>query len=378
MALSDFTSGVAGSTMKFQVQRYVGDYAHEMYTNAKKLSGTAIVGASAEINTSIEDYLGQARWYKPLMANINVPSVTDATAGTYTETDTAFYKYAKTVRTHGAKEVNVQKVISQEDGLAKIARDFGETKAQDEHNSILESLNGVAAYEVSRGGGITSFNTDCDDVNTGFYVDVNALGEFGAAATSSDDERKLIDSDPAVKGAARGERLFKAMGMAWKDYEAPFYYMITSPETLADLRGANLVDDITITEGNLVFNTIFNGKFRLLLTRAVGNDQSSSANVNDQSAKTTFICKPDALTLKPLAVPMPVEMDRAAAAHGGSGTTDIWYRWGYVCHPMGYSWDGSEVQFVQTSGTGGYDQAASWVRSEAGYLNLGILPILHS
>jgi len=71
-------------------------------------------------------------------------------------------------------------------------------------------------------------------------------------------------------------------------------------------------------------------------------------------------------------------MDRAAAAHGGSGTTDIWYRWGYVCHPMGYSWDGSETQFVQTSGTGGYDQAASWVRSEAGYLNLGILPILHA
>ena len=378
MALSDFTSGVAGSTMKFQVQRYVGDYAHEMYTNAKKLSGTAIVGASAEINTSIEDYLGQARWYKPLMANINVPSVTDATAGNYTEADTAFYKYAKTVRTHGAKEVNVQKVISQEDGLAKIARDFGETKAQDEHNSILESLNGVAAYEVSRGGGITSFNTDCDDVNTGFYVDVNALGEFGAAATSPDDERKLIDADSNVKGAARGERLFKAMGMAWKDYEAPFYYMITSPETLADLRVANLVDETTITEGNLVFNTIFQGKFRLLLTRAMGNDQSSSANVNDQSAKTTFICKPDALTMKSLAVPMPVEMDRAAAAHGGSGTTDIWYRWGYVCHPMGYSWDGSEVQFIQTSGTGGYDQADSWVRSEAGYLNLGILPILHS
>jgi len=376
MALSDFTSGVAGSEMKFKVQRYVNDYSHEMYTNAKKLSGTAIVGADADINTSIEDYIGQARWYKPLMANINVPSVTDATDGSYTEVDTAFYKYAKTVRTHGAKEVNVQKVISQEDGLAKIARDFGETKAQDEHNSVLESLNGVAAYEVSRGGGIVAFNTDCDDPNTGFYVDVNAAGEFGPAATGSSDERRLIDQSKV--GAMRGERLFKAMGMAWKDYEAPFYYMITSPETLADLRGANLVDDTVITEGNLVFNTIFQGKFRLLLTRATGNDQSGSTNVNDQSAKTTFICKPSALTMKSLAVPMPVEMDRAAARHGGSGTTDIWYRWGYVCHPMGYSWDGSEVQFVQTSGVGGYDQADSWERSEAGYLNLGILPILHA
>jgi hypothetical protein len=376
MALSDFTSGVSGSEMKFKVQRYVNDYSHEMYTNARKLSGTAIVGADAEISTTIEDYIGQARWYKPLMANINVPSVNDASDGSYTEVDTAFYKYAKTVRTHGAKEVNVQRVISQEDGLAKIARDFGETKAQDEHNSVLETLNGVAAYEVGRGGGIVAFNTDCDNPTTGFYVDVNALGEFGAAATDASDERRLIDQSKV--GAMRGERLFKAMGMAWKDYEAPYYYMITSPETLADLRGANLVDDTTITEGNLVFNTIFQGKFRLLLSRATGSDQSSSVNVNDQSAKTTFICKPSALTQKALAVPMPVEMDRAAARHGGSGTTDIWYRWGYVNHPMGYSWDGSEVQFVQTSGAGGFDQAASWVRSEAGYLNLGILPILHA
>ena len=213
MAVSDFTSGVSGSTMKFQIQRYVGDYSNEMYTNAKKLSGTAIVGASADLNTSIEDYIGQARWYKPLNAVINVPSVTSSAAGAYTETDTAFYKYAKTVRTHGAKEVNVQRVISQEDGLAKIARDFGETKAQDEHNSVLETLNGVSAYETSRGAGIVSFATNADSGSTGFFVDVNAAGEFGVAADgTTNPNRGLIDT--GVVGAARGERLFKAMGMA--------------------------------------------------------------------------------------------------------------------------------------------------------------------
>ena len=376
MALSDFTSGVSGSTMKYQVQRYVDSYSHEMYTNAKKLSGTAIVGASADINTSIEDYIGQSRFYKTLNPVINVPSVTNPTDGSYTETDTGFFKYAKTVRTHGAKNVNVQQVVSQQDGLAKIARDFGETKAQDEHNSVLECLNGVAAYEVGRGGGVVSFTTDADNASTGFYVDVNALGEFGAAATGASDERRLIDS--TKQGAMRGERLFKAMGMAWKDYEAPFYYMITTPETMADLRAANLVDETLVTEGNLVFSTIFNGKFRLLLSRAVQADQSSSANVNDQSVKTTFICRPSALTMSALAVPSPVEMDRSAAAHGGSGTTDIWYRWGYVAHPMGYDWSGSETQFVATSGAGGFDQAASWARTDAGYLNLGILPICHA
>jgi hypothetical protein len=339
MALSNFTSGVSGSTMQFQIQRYVGAYSHEAYTAAKKLSGTALVGASAEINTSVEDFIGQFRWYKPSAANINVPSVVDATDGAYTETDTAFSKYAKTVRTYGAKEVNIQKVVSQEDGLAKIAKDFGEHKAQDEHNSVLETLNGVALAEVTRGGGVVSFTTDADNGSTGFFVDINA---------------------------------------AWKDYEAPFYYMVTSPETLADLRNANLVDQTIVTEGNLEFSTIFNGKFRLLLSRALGADQSGSANVNDQSVKTTFIVRPQALAMEPLAVPMPVEMDRSARAHGGSGTTDIWYRWGYVVHPMGYNWAGSETAFVATSGAGGYDAAGSFVRGDAGYLNLGILPIMHA
>jgi hypothetical protein len=376
MALSNFTSGVSGSTMQFQIQRYVGAYSHEAYTAAKKLSGTALVGASAEINTSVEDFIGQFRWYKPSAANINVPSVVDATDGAYTETDTAFSKYAKTVRTYGAKEVNIQKVVSQEDGLAKIAKDFGEHKAQDEHNSVLETLNGVALAEVTRGGGVVSFTTDADNGSTGFFVDINAAGSFGAAATSSSDERGLVDAVGA--GAAKGERLFKAIGMAWKDYEAPFYYMVTSPETLADLRNANLVDQTIVTEGNLEFSTIFNGKFRLLLSRALGADQSGSANVNDQSVKTTFIVRPQALAMEPLAVPMPVEMDRSARAHGGSGTTDIWYRWGYVVHPMGYNWAGSETAFVATSGAGGYDAAGSFVRGDAGYLNLGILPIMHA
>ena len=375
MALSDFTSGVSGSTMKYQLQRYVGAYSHEAYTNAKKLSGTEIVGANADINVSIEDYVGQSRFYKTLNPVINVPSVSTATDGNYTEVDTAFYMYAKTVRTHGAKNVNVQKVISQQDGLAKIARDFGETKAQDEHNSVLETLNGVAAYEAGRGAGLVTFATDADDASTGFFVDVNALGEFGAAATGAGDERSLFSGGV---GAARGERLFRAIGMAWKDYEAPFYYMITNPETLADLRSANLVDETVVTEGNLTFNTIFNGKFRLILSRAATVDMNASANVNDQSVKTTFIVKPSAMAMAGLEVPMPVEMDRAAAAHGGSGTTDIWYRWGYVCHPMGYSWAGATSAFVATSGAGGYDQAASWARTEAGALNLGILPIFHA
>ena len=374
MAVTSFTSGATGYELQWYVQRAVSAYSHEAYTNARKLSSTAIVGADGRIDTSIEDYAGQIRWYKTLNPQINVASVSDATDGTLTESTTAFSKYIKTVRTHGARDVNVQRVISQQDGLAKSGRDFGETKAQDEHNSVLETLQGVAAFESSVGGGLVTFDSNADSGSTGFFVDICAAGVFGTATSGTG--RPLID--PSAAGAAKGERIFKAMGMAWKDYESPYYYMVTGPELMSDLRSANLVDQTVVTEGNLEFQTIFNGKFRLLMTRADQGDRSADTNVNADSDKTTFIVKPEALTMKALDVPAPVEMDRNPEAFLGGGTTDIWYRWGYVCHPQGYDWAGSTVQFAQKKGTGGYDQAASWARADQGYLNLGILPIFHA
>jgi len=368
---NQFLSGNNPYQMQFVVQNSISTYTHEAYTNARKLSGTAIVGADARIDVSTEDYFGQMRWYKALTPVINVASVSDPTDGTPTEVTSAFAAYIKTVRTHGARQVNVQEVISKEDGLAKIGRDFGETQAQDEHNSVLETLSGVAAYEASRGAGIVDFTTNGDTGSVGFFVDI-------LDANANFEGTKLImdGATAATAGKNRGENLFRAVGMAWKDYEDDYFYMVTSPELLADLRSANLVDETIITEGNLQFNTIYNGKFRLILTRADQGDQSGSANVT--GTKTTFIVKPNAMTMKPLSVPMPVEMGRDPAAYMGGGTTDIWYRWGYVAHPYGYDWAGSTVQFAQTAGTGGYDQAASWTRADQGYLNLGILPIFHT
>ena len=65
-----------------------------------------------------------------------------------------------------------------------------------------------------------------DAAATGHFVDVNALGQLLHAATGTGDARPLFDSTAA--GAARGERLFQAIGMAFKDYEPDFMYMLTS------------------------------------------------------------------------------------------------------------------------------------------------------
>jgi hypothetical protein len=361
-------------TMFQNVALAISAYADEMYTSARKLAGTGVVGTDARIDTTGESFIGQMRWYKPLTANINVASLTVATAGQYTDISTEIADYIKTVRTFGAQQVNLQSIVSQQDGLSKIARDFTEVRTQDESDAIVATLRGVAASEVARGtsSGIVTFTTNADAAGVGSFVDINAAGTFGAAATDGASARKLFDS--TAIGAARGERLFKAIGMGFKDHEPDFMYLITSPEIMGELRAANLVDTTTVTDGNLTFQTIFGGKFRLIMTRVDQGNLATSANVNDQSVKTTFVVKPGAIAFSPIAVPTPVEVDRAAAAYTGGGSTDVWYRYGFVVHPMGYDWSGATTAFAANSD---YAAAASWTRKMAA-LNLGILPIFHA
>jgi len=376
MSLTSLTAGSNPYQMQFLMHRAVGAYAHDAYTNARKLSSTAIVGASGSINTDVEDYIGQMRWYNTLNPVINTASVSDPTDGTPTELTTAFAKYVKTVRTHGARQVNIQQVVSKEDGLAKIGRDFGETKAQDEHNSVLDTMAGVAGYEIARGIAGSAIHTGgqslddpegANDPDKGFYYYI------GSDATTV---TPLIDSTKT--GATRAAELFNAVGAAFQDYEDPYYYLMCSPRLMAELRVSNLVDDTTVVEGNVEFATIFGGKFRLLMTRARINQSSSNFPTLPTGAEVTFVLKPNTMAMMSLVVPTPVEIERAAAAYQGGGTTDIWYRWGYVMHPMGYDWAGSETRFVPVgSVAGSYNDANSWVRSSMNGLNLGILPIVH-
>ena len=349
----------------------ISAYAEEAWTEEKRINSTGMVAASMEIDTTGEGFAGQLRWYKPLSATINNASLTSATDGNYSTISTDIANYIKNARTIGAEQVNLQRIVSQQDGLAFFARNFAQSRAQDEHNAVLSALKGVAATEVATGAGVVDFDT-VPSGSVGAFVDLNANGAFGAAATSSANARKLIDASSA--GAARGERLFRAMGMFYKDYEPDYVYMVTSPEVLADLRSANLIDQDRVRDGNLDFQTIFGGKFRLVLTRAAQGNLGTAVNVNDYSAKTTFIVKPGAIAFSNIAMPVATEVDRNAASYAGGGSTNIWYRYGFVAHPMGYDWAGATNNFATNSTLG---TAASWTRT-VDPLNLGILPILHA
>jgi hypothetical protein len=292
----------------------------------------------------------------------------------------------------------MQQVVTQQDGLAKVGRDFAETRSQDEHNAILsilkgvaiaEALNGSAAGSGAAGLGGQTFENDPTDKRYGFYVDL------GAGKT-------VVDATSAVQGAARAQAFLNAFGMAYKDFEPEYAYLVTSPEVMASLRSANLVDSDTVTDGAVTFNTIFQGKFRLIQTRAAQGMSSAEltklntgAGVDIVGTKTSFIVLPGALAMSGLAVPDQVEITRNGNAYKGGGSTSIWYRWGYVMHPAGYDWAGDKeafptdaaYKFAVESGTakaltsvtnGAASTTGTWVRKSASALSLGILPIFHS
>ena len=382
---------------QYVLQNALSAYADEAYTNAKKLTGTAIVGTNPMIDPNTETFTGQIRWNKPLNPKINIASLTDPTRGDVTYYGQNYLDYIKSVRTHGTDKVNLREMVTQVDGLAKVGRDFGETRSQDEHNGLLSVCKGIALAEALYGAGSASgeagvggqtFENDPTSLKNGFYVD---LGNSSVVTASSSGNI----------GAARASGFLDAFGMAFKDYEPEYAYLLTSPEVYASFRSANLVDNDRVTDGNVEFNTIFQGKFRLIQTRASQSMSAAElaklaagAGIAITGTKTSFIVLPGALAMQPLNVPTPTEIGRHPGMYKGGGMTEIWYRWGYVMAPAGYSWVGSKEQFASdddyrsvvddgtpvalTSATAGLaDVTGIWQRKFQSVLSLGILPIFH-
>lgn len=390
----------------FVLQSAISAYSDEAYTNAKKLTGTGIVGVNPNIDVSTETFIGQVRWFKPMNPTINVASLTDSTNGTGSTYSSDYVNYIKTVRTYGAEKVNLQSVVTQQDGLAKIGRDFAEHRANDEHNALLAVLRGVMISELLNGtavgGGGTglggqTFTNDPTDKKFGFYVD---LGSNKLVSDAGKDAGGTANA--AYVGAARADKMLQAFGMAFKDYEPEYAYLVASPELMASFRSANLVDSDKVSDGSINFSTLFQGKFRLIQTRA--SQGLSSAEITKLNtgagvdltagAKTAFLVLPGAVAMQPLMIPEPVEIQRVAAAYKGGGTTTIWNRWGYVLHPAGYDWKGpseafpsnADYQAVMEAGNALTLSTATnvltsttsvWQRKASSALSLGILPIFY-
>lgn len=381
---------------QYVLQAALGDLGDEAYTDAKRLTNTAIVSSPSTVTTDTETYVGQLRWEQPLRANINIGTLVDPTVGTKTYGNQEMLKYVKTTRSAGSDVKNLASVLTQKNGLAKFMRDQVEIRSQDEHSSILSVLKGVAITEALMGAGTAggaaglggqTFDNDPESLRHGFYVDLGANKLVGASTATS-------------QGAARAESLVNALGMGFKDYEPPYAYLLANPSLVASVRSANMVDQDRVEDGNLELETLFQGKFRMIKSRA--NASLTTAETAKLGAaggvplvgkKISFLVLPGSIAFRALMLDVPVEYDTNAGAYHGFGTRDLWYRWGYVAHPAGYSWSGSEEEFVPENGyqkvrdlTVVKDLSATtamatakgiWTRKAKSVLSLGILPIFH-
>jgi len=384
------------------LNKAISAYSDEMYTRAKKIVSTAIVGQDAQINADGEDFIGQVRFYKPLGAYavggtnatentagsanavVNVASQDENHGGT-TNIATEVQTYIKTVRTHGANEYLVQSIISGEDGLAKIARDFAETRAEDEDQALRSCLAGVMNTELKTANDLAG--TKYSAMFAGNSVDGDNSKAFAYVAATSDTVGTgstltgLVDLTASSPGQ-RVEHLIRAMG-AWSDYTPDFVYLVVSPEVYLDIKVANLVDDERITDGNISFETLLGGVIRVIVSRNFGQGLGSvthaalSGTTAIATAKVSYMMLPGSIFMHSTSIPNPVAMDRNESVGSGSGRTTAWYRWGYVMHARGYSFGGTQDAFATNAAYAGSAATPSWTR-KVDLLNLGILPIFHA
>jgi len=381
----------------FVLRSTIGAYSDEAYTNAKKISTTAVVGGNSLIDKNTETFVGQMRWFTPMNPVINIASITDPTDGLYNDFASEFSQYIKTARTWGAKRRNLSELITKVDDIKQMSKSFGEHRAQDEDNAVRAVLKGVAVAEILHGAGTAgggagkggqTFYNDPNDKKFGFYVDLG--------------NDKLVEDRGSYEGAARAEAMIRAVGMAYKDYEPDYMYWVIDPAVRASIRSANLIDGDKVVDGDVEFETVFNGKFRLLHSRAdtsFSPEEIAALNggggVDIVGRYTSYLILPGAIAMEQLDIPNPVGVDNREASYHGTGVAEIWHRWGFVIHPGGYTWAGDEEHFptnqdyasVRVGSTtkrvadlqaGDHATVKGvWQRKTASVLSLGILPVFH-
>ena len=394
------TGSVVSGVGTNAIRRAISAYSDQEYTDNVRIAGTALVGSDARISTSDEDYYGTIRWTQTLGAiagqavdrtnaaanrtAINL-ATEDGTEGQTTDVSYDSSKYIKTMRTMGAEQYNVTQVLSQApNAIEKVSRDFGVTRARDADAALLAMLRGVA-LEESRGASGQVITSPRSDTN-GFYFETGGTnGGNGLVA----------DATALNRGAAQGSALYTAMAAGFGDLEPDFMYLVTDVETFQAIRAANLIDQDRVRDGNVDVETLLSGKIRVIVTQSLtSHDASGQTNIGSAADKTSYLMLPGALYQHDLSVPNPVAFDQDESVGGGAGEREIWYRWGNIYHPRGYSWEGRTDGFVANSqaiaaanrATAGTAVNAlvntqanafqGWERKET-VGNLGILPIFH-
>ena len=428
------TNNVLGNVGTNAMARAISAYSDQEYTDNVRIAGTALVGSDARISGSDEDYFGTIRWTNTLgsltyntgnssdTAETNRDNITiniggetqDEGALTGVRHDSS--QYIKTLRSMGAAQYNVTQLLtSAPNAIEKVSRDFGVARARDADAALIAMLEGVTHAEVfrraedGRGTAVSSTRTalngygqgvtltEDQKAQAGFYFDVNGPHNTTFSDNSASNTSNMGLIDTSSMGGKAAANLWAAAAAAFGDNEPEFFYLVIDPRTYQDIRSANLLDDQDrISDGNIDVPTLLQGKFRLLITGNLGGFQDRSASaaatgfaqgvaVNEESDRVSYLMLPGSLYQSDIAVPNPVAFDTDESKGRGTGEREVWYRWGNVYHPRGYTWTGLVTAYAQNGSAAAalgaqgsvYADGIQWMRKESPR-NLGILPIFHA
>ena len=325
----------------------VSAYAQDARADAVQLLGTALVGADSRVTDSGEGFTGTLRFVNYSDAtNVSTQDQTDVTVNSLALSTTTEV-YTKTARNTVAEEMSIQNLISKQDAISYLGSRFGAVRARNEDSQLLSIIKMVGDH-VAGTNALTTLGV------------VNTFGYTLGSATAD-----LI----GTTAATALNNVLDAMSAIANDNEAPFYYLVISPSIYNSIRKLNLIDTATLVENNVTFSTLLSGKIRLVVTRS-----TTSASL-PTGFGASYLVTPGAVHYSNIAQVNPTAVERNEFAGNGSGKVSVFYRWGNIMHPKGYSFTKTAITGFATNAD--FELSSNWTTIATNVNQTGIFPIYH-
>ena len=262
---------------------------------------------------------------------------------------------------------DIKKMLAKEDGIEMHSKISAHSFMKDEQDAVLKTIKGVCKSETKPDGrkeGLLNFDSNPTCATTGFFVDLNAKGSFARAKCPSNEPKKLLYKNK--ENSLSLDRLLSAIGIAWGDENPDHMYLRVETSLFGAMKEEKLIDEKDmVSEGNVKFFKMCNGKFRIFYDRPPF--RISSPLVRPESTEITVAIMPGAISFDQLWVDDPVGITAQK-----DSKFDICHRYGFGVRPKGYRWTGRVRPENEDFRNGGY-----WNRQFDGF-SPRILPIFHS
>ena len=389
-----------GATVTDVVQLAVTNYMLENQPDQLGISESGLVDSRTEITPSGEGATGKIRYYTK-RGNLRYAGDTGHTSSlmnmsddvwfnrpTDDPTDSAtlsgnpiqFANYIKGVYTVVSSAPDIHQLLELQPNQIEVhgQRALVDNQINVERH-IYETLNGIARNEIALGGGmnqgIRAAQLGRNTTSTqGFYFETATQAANPIVSTDTG----LIWGAGTAGNAEPGFRLtplLRAIAWAWgtsNDREP--LYLVTDEVEYGKLTEANLIGREAVEDGNITFDTILNGRVRLIVAPFTFDNLGTETQTNTASTKTSFLVRSGGFAYRPLPELTRFRIAQEPLQGNAGGVQYSIAQNGFVLVPKGYSWAGSTAATIEDPQD--LNVAASWTKRVSGNSHY-ILPILH-